>query len=552
MLRRIKIQNHALIHEVELCLEEGFHVFTGETGSGKSILLGAIGLLLGDRADTSSVGLQGDRAVVEGEFLAPQLKEWLADHDFPEAMVVGVRREVLRNGRSRVFINDAQGTVGQLRNLGTHLVSIHQQDDLGDALEPIQLAEVLDLSAVDNVATTKYKEAFADWSQAKHTLDELEALSRNPSGDVDYLKHQISELERLNLGDLHWEELEAELNSLQHAAELHAALQHAATECDSDEAGALGLVETARRSLLHVEGVDADVDDALRRLQSLRIELQDLAGTLHDLVERKQPDPERLQRLEARHDAVMRAMRKHSVDEPEALSTLLHSLSGKVDVLQDLEGQLHKARTQASEALEALHAAGQALTAQRMQSAQEMTSRVLPLLHELKMPHARMEWEFDDCEPQPWGTSEPAIWFSSNPGASMLPLTKVASGGERSRFMLSLKSVLAKLQSTPVVVLDEIDTGVSGEVAAHMGRAMKDISTAPQTQQVLAITHLPQVAACAEHHWEVSKSTDGASTHVAVQRLDNSGRQLALATMLSGSEVTEEALGQASKLLTSA
>ena len=552
MLRRIKIQNHALIHEVELCLEEGFHVFTGETGSGKSILLGAIGLLLGDRADTSSVGLQGDRAVVEGEFLAPQLKEWLADHDFPEAMVVGVRREVLRNGRSRVFINDAQGTVGQLRNLGTHLVSIHQQDDLGDALEPIQLAEVLDLSAVDNVATTKYKEAFADWSQAKHTLDELEALSRNPSGDVDYLKHQISELERLNLGDLHWEELEAELNSLQHAAELHAALQHAATECDSDEAGALGLVETARRSLLHVEGVDADVDDALRRLQSLRIELQDLAGTLHDLVERKQPDPERLQRLEARHDAVMRAMRKHSVDEPEALSTLLHSLSGKVDVLQGLEGQLHKARTQASEALEALHAAGQALTAQRMQSAQEMTSRVLPLLHELKMPHARMEWHFDDCEPQPWGTSEPAIWFSSNPGASMLPLTKVASGGERSRFMLSLKSVLAKLQSTPVVVLDEIDTGVSGEVAAHMGRAMKDISTAPQTQQVLAITHLPQVAACAEHHWEVSKSTDGASTHVAVQRLDNSGRQLALATMLSGSEVTEEALGQASKLLTSA
>ena len=162
-----------------------------------------------------------------------------------------------------------------------------------------------------------------------------------------------------------------------------------------------------------------------------------------------------------------------------------------------------------------------------------------------------MEWHFENCEPQRWGTSEPAIWFSSNPGSSLLPLTKVASGGERSRFMLSLKSVLAKLQSTPVVVLDEIDTGVSGEVAAHMGLAMKDISSAPQTQQVLAITHLPQVAACAQHHWEVSKSTDGASTHVAVNRLDDTGRQLALATMLSGSVVTEEALGQASKLLTS-
>ena len=552
MLRRIKIQNHALIHEVELHLEDGFHVFTGETGSGKSILLGAIGLLLGNRADTSSVGLQGDRAVVEGEFFAPQLKEWLTGHDFPEAIVVGVRREVLRNGRSRVFINDAQGTVGQLRDLGTHLVSIHHQDDLGDALEPNQLADVLDLSASDHMARAKYEEAFANWSQAKHTLGELEALSRNPSGDVDYLKHQIAELERLNLGGLNWKELEAELNSLQHSAELHGGLQHAAMQCDSDEAGALGLLETARRSLLPVEGVDADVDEALRRLQSLRIELQDLAGTLHDLVERKQPDPERLKHLEARHDAVMRALRKHNVDEPDALLTLLDTLSGKVDALQGLEGQLLEARKQASEALEALHAAGQALTTQRMQSAQDMTSSVLPLLHALKMPHARMDWHFDDCEPQRWGTSEPAIWFSSNPGSSLLPLTKVASGGERSRFMLSLKSVLAKLQSTPVVVLDEIDTGVSGEVAAHMGRAMKDISSAPQTQQVLAITHLPQVAACAQHHWEVSKSTDGASTHVEVKRLDDTGRQLALATMLSGSIVTEEALGQASKLLTSA
>ena len=300
---------------------------------------------------------------------------------------------------------------------------------------------------------------------------------------------------------------------------------------------------------MSLEGVDADVDQALERLSSVRIEMQDLSATLHDLVERKQPDPARLNALEARHDALMRAMRKHGVDSTQALMDLLDQLAQTADSLDGLEAQVEEARGEEHRLRMSLNEAGHALTKARKRAGEQLAGAVLPLLGQLKMPHAQMDWAFPACEPDPIGMDVPEIWFTTNPGSPLLPLVKVASGGERARFMLALKSVLAELQSTPVVVLDEIDTGVSGEVAEHMGRAMKNIALAQQTQQVLAVTHLPQVAALAQHHWEVHKSTDGASTHVSVHALNGQDRRYAVATMLSGSNVTEEALGQAAKLI---
>ena len=549
MLRRIRIQNHALIHEVEMTLEEGFHVFTGETGSGKSILLGAIGLLLGDRADTAGVGLHGDRAIIEGEFVAPQLETWLRDADLPLARSISVRREVLRNGRSRVFINDAQAAVGQLKDLGSHLVHIHRQDDLGASLERPALIRVLDLAGNHTSVKDAYDKAYAVWREAKDALQKLEALMRAPSGDVDYLSHQIRELQALRPEDVDWDGLQAELNSLQHASALHEGLQLAALACDAEDTGALTHVESARRALSSLEGVDAEVDEALGRLASVRIELADLASTLHDLVEQKQPDPARLAQLEAQHDAFMRAMRKHQVDRPEALSELLQRLTEQVHSLQGLEEAHQEALAREAQCRKELHEAGTALTARRTEAGQRLVEDVLPLLGQLKMPHADMAWKFPPCEADALGMDDPEIWFTTNPGSPLLPLAKVASGGERARFMLALKSVMAGIQSTPVVVLDEIDTGVSGEVAAHMGRAMKHIAMAADTQQVLAVTHLPQVAAQAQHHWEVSKTTDGASTHVNVCALEGETRRFAVATMLSGDNVTEEALGQAAKLM---
>ena len=552
MLRRIHIRNHALITEVELNFEEGFHVFTGETGSGKSILLGALGLLLGKRADTASVGLSSDRVVVEGWFSAPHLNTWLLDHDLPATPRLTVRREVLKNGRSRVFVNDAQASVAQLKALGERLVDIHQQHDLGISLEREALCHLLDQVGGHHRLVQTYRATYTTWMDKTETWKKLDALSKAPQGDVPYLKHQRTELEALNLAALDWTELEASLKTLSRASELTQGLEDAAHALEREDASALGQIDRALKALRGVAGVDADIDAALERAESTRIELQDLADTLDDLGRQKQPDPSKLRMLEERHDALWAATKKHNVTAPEDLLAKQHDLDAQIQSLEGLADDLREAESAMNKAHKAMHDAGEDLRKARLAAGSIVAGRVLPLLGDLKMPHASMDWESEDAPADALGLDSPVIQFSSNPGSPLQPLTKVASGGERARFALALKSVLAQVQSTPVVVLDEIDTGVSGEVASFMGAAMRAIAHSSQTAQVLSVTHLPQVAAQAEHHWEVRKSTDGRTTEVDVTALDGEGKLQAIATMLSASEVTTEALGQASQLLAAA
>lgn len=552
MLRRIHIHNHALIHEVELDLEEGFHVFTGETGSGKSILLGAVGLLLGQRADTAGIGLHGDRAVVEGHFSAPSLDPWLLGQDLPSAPSLHVRREVLRNGRSRVFINDAQATVGQLRELGAMLVDIHRQDDAGIALERTSLCELLDAVGQHSGLSEGYAKAYRSWTEAKSEWQKLRDIQNAPQGDLGYLQHQIQELQALSLQDLDWPALEAELKSLTHAADLTEGLDNVHQNLAGAGKPALEHVEQALRSLRKLAGVDRDVDTLSDRLDSMRIELRDLAETAQDLSASKMPDPSRLQALTSRHDLLLRAVKKHNVEDPERLSRLLADLQQKAQDLEGLEEALAAAQQSLDQSHHVMMERGLALRDARILAADQVTQRVVPLLSDLKMPHAQMSWDLEDTPPDLMGVDTPWVLFSSNPGSSMQPLNKVASGGERARFLLALKSVLAHIHSTPVVVLDEIDTGVSGEVASFMGSAMKNIASASHTRQVLSVPHLPQVAAQADVHWEVQKITDGATTEVQVHRLAQEGRVRAIATMLSASSVTKEAMGQATQLLDNA
>ena len=552
MLRRIHIRNHALITEVELNFDEGFHVFTGETGSGKSILMGALGLLLGKRADTASVGLSSDRAVVEGWFSAPHLKSWLLAQDLPATPRLTIRREVLKNGRSRVFVNDAQASVAQLKALGEQLVDIHQQHDLGVSLEREALCHLLDQVGGHRSAVHTYQAAHGNWLDKAAAWKKLDALSKAPQGDVAYLKHQRTELEALNLDALDWPKLEASLNSLSRASELNSGLEGAAHALEGDDISALGQLDRALKALRGVAGVDAEIDGALERVESVRIELQDLAYTLDDLGRQKQPDPSKLRMLEERHDALWSASKKHNVASPEDLLAKQHELDTQIQSLEGLAENLQEAEAAMAKAKTAMLSAGQVLREARLAAGATVAGRVLPLLGDLKMPHASMDWESEDVPADTLGLDSPVIQFSSNPGSPLQPLTKVASGGERARFALALKSVLAQIQSTPVVVLDEIDTGVSGEVASFMGAAMRAIAHSDQTTQVLSVTHLPQVAAQAEHHWEVRKSTDGTTTEVDVTALDEEGKLQAIATMLSASEITAEALGQASQLLTAA
>ena len=379
------------------------------------------------------------------------------------------------------------------------------------------------------------------WLQAKAEFDRLKALLSTPKGDADYLQHQLQELQSMQLQSLDWSEFRAELKRLQHASELHEGIREAWSSCDSESDGALTALTRARKALSTLEGVDLEVDDVIQRLNSVRIEVQDLASTLENLLETTQPDPHRLNQLEERFDAIQRACRKHNVDEPADLIRIEENLADQIRAIHGFSDDFDAAIGNEEQARLSMELAGASLTNARQRAAKGLTDTVVPLLARLKMPHATMKWDWPPCTPDEFGIECPEVWFSSNPGSPLLPLGKVASGGERARFMLALKSVLAEIQSTPVVILDEIDTGVSGEVAAHMGRAMSQIAQSSQTQQVLAVTHLPQVAALATNHWEVSKTTDGATTHVSVHALDEQGRQRAIASMLSGADVTEEA-----------
>jgi DNA repair protein RecN (Recombination protein N) len=549
MLTRLDVENHALIAQVQLRLEPGFHAFTGETGSGKSILLGALSLLLGARAESAAVGFHSERAVVEGEFDAPALREWLRQHDLPEANPIVVRREVLRNGRSRAFINDALATAGQLKDLGNQLVDIHRQDDSGHVWDREVLCNVLDHVGGHEEVVQRFQRAWSQWSHAASAMERLERMRKSPQGDAAYLQHQVDQLQALRLGALDWEALLAELTSLSNAEGITFALNGAATACDDDDRGALTAVAAMRKHLQHAAGLDGDVEELLQRVESVMIELRDVSATLGDLLESKAPNPARLQHLRETHDHVQQAMSRHNVATCDELRGVERDLAQRIAELEGVDEALANARSQEAAARRERDTAANALTEARRMAAASLTQSLLPLLRELKMPHAQLEWEFTPCTPDAWGADTPELLFASNPGSPLLAMHKVASGGERSRFSLALKRVMAQALATPVVVLDEIDAGVSGEVAAHMGAAMQGIAHSPGTHQVLAVTHLAQVASMATHHWEVRKRTDGATTHVEVVPLSGDARVEAIAKMISGAHLTDEARKQAARLM---
>lgn len=549
MLRRLEVHNHALIAHVELTFDKGFHVFTGETGSGKSILLGALGLLLGARAESAAVGLHGDRAMVEGDFEAGHLGEWLKHQGLPSSQPVVVRREVLRNGRSRAFINDALATASQLKEFGAHMVDLHGQDDLGDMFQRDSLCNVLDSAGGHHEVLEAYRHAQKQWQQASQNLAQLQALRQSPQGDLSYLQHQVQALEGLQLDSFDWQELTDELQGLIHAADITDALSQAASICDDETQGLLGGLDQVRRKLQIAAQWDGDAKELLDRVDSVRIEMKDVSETLFQLTDDKAPNPERLHQLQAKHDLVMQAMRRYGVDDIQSLVLLNESLRQQLESLDDLEFNWESAMRLEETARHARDAEAIRLRKARQAAGSSLVESLLPRLAQLKMPHAQLEWVMTPCTPDMLGADEPSLLFASNPGSSLQPIHKVASGGEKSRFGLAMKRTTSDALHTPVLVLDEIDTGVSGDVASHMGRSMKAIASSEGTMQVIAVTHLPQVASLADHHWEVSKTTDGATTHVHVKGLTPQERIQVIARMLSGDSITSEALGQASRLL---
>lgn len=550
MLKSLNIRNYALIDALDLPWSSGMTAMTGETGSGKSIVLGALGLLIGDRADTSSIRTGADRCTVEGVFsTTPAIQAWLEANQLDAWDDLIIRREFSRQGRGRIFVNDTPVKLQDLQALGNRLVDLHGQDSAKLLLQrEFQLAWI-DSNADHAPTIQAYTEVYAAFKEAQRRLAELELKRSQPQTDLDYIQYQLDELNQLNLEDQDWNALMEERDFLENGEAIREALTQAlAALSDNDEGtGAVDRVQVAGKQLDTLGGIGNRFLEMAQRLTSVRIELDDLIQELTVLAEESDANPNRLDYLNALHNDLHRILHKHHAANVDELRRLQISLAEQLSDAADVDQAYAAAQQALAQRRTEVFEAGRNLMQSRQTIAAGLASGIMEKLQRLSMPDARLDFTWNEMtEPDAMGIEEVTIVFSANPGHPALPLQKVASGGEKSRLMLAFKATGQGSTSIPTIVLDEIDTGVSGKVAEEMAELMHQMA---QQQQVISVTHLPQVAASADHHLKVSKRSVDAATRTEVTPLGTDARVQELAGMLSGSVVTEAAMAHASALL---
>ncbi len=550
MLKSLNIRNYALIDALDLPWSTGMTAMTGETGSGKSIVLGALGLLIGDRADTSSIRTGADRCTVEGVFsTTPAIQSWLEANRLDAWDDLIIRREFSRQGRGRIFVNDTPVKLQDLQALGNRLVDLHGQDSAKLLLQrEFQLAWI-DSNADHAPTIQAYTDVYAAFKEAQRRLAELELKRSQPQTDLDYIQYQLDELNQLNLEDQDWNALMEERDVLENGEAIREALTQAlAALSDNDEGtGAVDRVQVAGKQLDTLGGIGNRFLELAQRLTSVRIEVDDLIQELTVLAEESDANPNRLDYLNALHNDLQRILHKHHAANVDELKRLQISLAEQLSEAADVDQAYAAAQQALVQRRTEVFEVGRRLMQSRQTIAAGLASGIMEKLQRLSMPDACLDFTWNEMtEPDAMGIEEVTIVFSANPGHPALPLQKVASGGEKSRLMLAFKATGQGSTSIPTIVLDEIDTGVSGKVAEEMAELMHQMA---QQQQVISVTHLPQVAASADHHLKVSKRSVDAATRTEVTPLGTDARVQELAGMLSGSVVTEAAMAHASALL---
>ena len=552
MLTRLHIENFALISEVTLELEKGLTVLTGETGSGKSILLGALGLAIGERGNSSNIRQGAKLCVVEASFIDKTISKKLTRLDIESrGSEINIRREVSSTGRSRAFINDSQVSIVDLKSLGSLLVDLHGQDETRALLDRVTRLHLLDSFGGHEKIFNAYQLCFDSFCAAVDKLKKLEAEASRPMADKNYLAFQLEELEGLNLTHLNSIELDAEYKELLHATELANGLQATYELLDSSTEGndANTIVDKAIRTLEDIAEYSGKASTLLDRLSSSRIELNDIAQEANNIAEGISQDPNRLGIVEEKMEALSQALHKHNVTDTEALKLVEVDLQNQLDRCEGLGEEIQSAKDEKTAQYNHMISAGEHLLEVRTKSGSELLEIVNQQLVTLKLPDVVMSWEFTTLSsPDSLGIEDVELLFSANPGSDPQPLASVASGGERSRIMLAFKATLATRKTVPTIVLDEIDTGVSGEVATRMATTMLNMA---KTQQVFSVTHLAQVAAKGNHHIEISKETTEKTAITRANYLSKAERNEAIATMLSGRKISNEARAAAEVLLNS-
>lgn len=550
MLRSLYIQNYALIEKLDIGFDSGFSVITGETGAGKSIILGAIGLLLGQRADVKSIRKGASKCIIEARFdvSAYGMQPFFEANELEYEDECILRRELYASGKSRAFINDTPASLAQMKELGELLIDVHSQhQNLLLNKEGFQL-NVLDLLAHDEAELAAYQKLYNDWRQARQDLEALVARAEQSRADEDYIRFQLEQLEEANLTDGEQEELEQEAEMLTHAEDIKAGLYRAGQALNADEGGVLEALKDCQNTMMGLRSVFAPAGELADRLDSVYIELKDISQEVSDKEEEVEFNPARLDEVNARLNLIYSLQQKHRVDTVKALLSLQESYALQLSAITSSDEDIARLEAQVKELFSQVTAQAQVLTEARTRAALEVERQMAARLVPLGMPNVRFQVEMGiRKEPGVHGADTVNFLFSANKNGVLQNISSVASGGEIARVMLSVKAMIAGAVKLPTIVFDEIDTGVSGEIADRMADIMQEMGD--NDRQVISITHLPQIAARGRAHYKVYKEDNEVETNSHIRRLTDYERVEELAHMLSGATLTEAALNNARALL---
>ncbi|WP_314749324.1 DNA repair protein RecN [Tannerella forsythia] len=550
MLQSLFIRNFVLIDELHIRFDEGFSVVTGETGAGKSIILGALGLVLGQRADSKSIQSGADKCVVEAVFdvSAYQLEDFFLSHDLEyDAKNCILRRELMSSGKSRAFINDTPAPLSVVKALGDRLIDVHSQhQNLLLADTQFQM-NVVDIMAKTESLLVAYRREYDRYQSVVRQLEELEALAAKSRQDEDYLRFQVEELRAAQLTAGEQEELEAELETLSHTEEIKSALYKVTDNLIGEERG---VVQQLKEALHDVEALEAyfpKAKDFADRLRSAWTDMADLASETDVLKEDVEFDPNRLEWVNERLNTIYSLQQKHRVPSVEELLAIQQQLTTQLSAIDLFDEQMETLTKQRETIYEALMVQAGALTARRHEAATEIEQQLVDRMVLLGIPNTRFRIELWPKEKlSADGMDEVCFLFSANKNEALKPVAQTASGGEISRLMLCIKAMIAGFAALPAIIFDEIDTGVSGEIADKMADIMQDLG---QKMQVITITHLPQIAAKGRAHYFVYKEDTAERTLTRIRLLTTGERVNEVARMLSGASLTDAAVANAKALL---
>lgn len=553
MLKKLDIRNFTLIDHLEMALYPGFSVITGETGAGKSIVIGAIGLLLGNRADAKQVKRGCEKCIIEATFdlsiyHSDVLKDFFEDNDLdyePEECLL--RREVNANGKSRAFINDTPVTLALMRELGEQLIDVHSQhQNLLLSKEDFQL-NVVDIIARDRQQLADYRAAFAEYRSAQRRLEELREQIATSRDNEDFLRFQQKELSEANLASGEQEQLEQEAELMSHAEDIKRALHEADYGLSGDDTGIVNLTRSIAAQLRSVADVYPEAQELAERLESCFVELKDISQEIASKVDDVEYDPQRFNLITQRLDTIYTLQQKFHVQTVNELLDRLNGINAQLDNIDNSDEELQELER----SVEKLHAVcvekAVVLTDMRRKSATVVEQELSKLLVPLGIPKVRFKVEVSPADLSTNGADKVMFLFSANSSTDMQPVSQVASGGEIARVMLSLKAMISKAIGLPTIIFDEIDTGVSGRVAEQMAHIMRDMGKA--NRQVICITHLPQIAAAGSTHYKVAKQETEQGTVSTMTQLSDEQRITEIAQMLSGSDVSQAAVDNAKSLL---